>query len=93
MAVMGAGTMQLGSLQLDVDLYSRAKDSTLPVPIWPPPILNDLIAVHVSGTLDKPRTQLQPFKSLKQLGADIFGPGAGDKDGGGKGAPTSGSSR
>ncbi len=73
--VVGGGLMQYSTLELDLDLYTRNPES---------PELgalsdlftvfkDELLSIHVGGTLDEPDPQASSFQGIKRSWREIFG--------------------
>jgi len=73
--VFGSGDMEVESRELDLNLSVRNPDE-IHVGVLSPILnafKNELIAIHIGGTLVKPEASLRSFRGIKRSWKNIFG--------------------
>ena len=73
--MVGSGTMHYDTRQLDLNLYARSPEG---IPFTPVSELinkfkDELVSVHVTGTLDNPHVQVQSLRGVRRSWQRIFG--------------------
>lgn len=73
--IVGDGTMEYTSHALDLNLYSRNPTGIQLGPLTDAINLlkNELLSIHVTGTLEEPKAGLRSFGGIAQSWRDIFG--------------------
>jgi len=73
--IVGVGTMQYDTLKLDLDLYTRnpASPKLGPLSDLFRVFKDELLSIHVTGTLDDPLPQATSFQGIKRSWRDVFG--------------------
>ncbi len=72
--IVGTGEMEYESLKLNLNLASRnPRALNDPLTSIMSGIKDELVSIHVGGTLTKPKTQVQSFTKVKGTWKEIFG--------------------